>query len=97
VPLDDAKVREVLADEFPERPIDHVWVADDGAGAVARSGAQALVLYRLGDGYVARQLTWTKALSAAPRDGRVTLELSDVAAPRAVLRLSAWPPKELVA
>lgn len=96
-PLDDAKARALFADEFPERSLEAVWVASDGAGALAKSGGLALVICRLGDGYVARQLPWAQALSASFRDGRLSVDLADVAAPRAVIALPAWPPKELAA
>jgi HAMP domain-containing protein len=96
-PLDEASARFHLAEEFPERTIERVWVAEDGAGALAKSGASALVLCRLGDGYVARQIPWGQALSAAFRKGQITLDLGDVAAPKAVITLPAWPPKDLAA
>jgi len=96
-PLDEASVRFHLAEEFPERTVERVWVAVDGAGALAKSGASALVLCRLGDGYVARQIPWGQAVAAAFRDGRLTLDLGDVAAPRATISLPAWPPRDLAA
>ena len=96
-PLDEQSARFILAEEFPDRSVEQVWVATDGAGALAKSGAAALVLCRVGDGYVARQIPWAQALAAAFRDGRITLDLADVAAPRAVIVLPAWPPKDLAA
>jgi hypothetical protein len=42
---------------------------------------------------VARQIPWGQALAASLKDGRITIDLADVAAPRAVIALSAWPPK----
>lgn len=96
-PLDDATARFYLREEFPGRSIDQLWIATDGAGALAKSGAAALVLCRLGDGYVARQIPWGQALSAAFRDGRISLDLGDVAAPKAVIVLPAWPPADLAA
>ena len=90
--LDGERARRVLAEEFPGRALDSLWVATDGMGALARSGAMALVLCRLGDGYVARQIPWDQALAASFRDGRLSLDLRDVAAPRAVLALQSWPP-----
>jgi hypothetical protein len=96
-PLDEAAARRWLADEFPGRPIDGLWIASDGLGAVAKSGDRALVLTRMGDSYAARQIAWAKALAAQPRAGRVRIALSDVTAPKAVLALPAWPPKELAA
>lgn len=96
-PLDEAAARAWLVDEFPSLPIEGLWLADDGRGAVARSGEWALVLSRMGDGYAARRLPWSLALAARPQDGRLTLRLADVAAPRAVLAMAAWPPKALAA
>ncbi|MBI1199478.1 MAG: hypothetical protein GC203_16575 [Phenylobacterium sp.] len=96
-PLDEHKAREMLAEEFPGRRIDAVWVASDGAGALARSGGLALVLCRVGDGFAARQIPWAQAIAASFRDGRLRLNLADVAAPTAVIALPAWPPKDLAA
>jgi hypothetical protein len=96
-PLDDATARFYLGEEFPGRPIERVWVATDGAGALARSGASALVLCRLGDAYVARQIPWAQAMAAAFRNGQISLDLADVAAPKAVITLPAWPPADLAA
>lgn len=96
-PLDEARARELLADEFPGRRIDAIWVASDGAGALARSGGLALVLCRMGDGFTARQIPWAQAISASFRNGRLRLDLADVAAPAAVIALPAWPPKDLAA
>jgi len=94
-PLDAASARALLAQEFPDDPVDAVWIAADGAGLVARSGEMALVLWRKGDGYVARAAPWTQVLAARARDGRLRLNLGD-AAPRLSLRDGAWPPSELV-
>ena len=91
-PLTDAKALSLLAEEFPGRPIERVWVAVDGRGALAKSGAAALVLCEVGDGYVARHIPWTQAVASSFRDGVVRLDLSDVAAPLARLALQNWPP-----
>ncbi|WP_374570037.1 hypothetical protein [Phenylobacterium sp.] len=96
-PLDEARARALIAEEFPDRPIGQVWVASDGAGALARSGAAALVICRVGDGYAARHIPWAQALSSSLRDGRLRIELGEMAAPRAELALDAWPPKDLAA
>jgi len=96
-PLDEARARALIAEEFPGRALEGVWVATDGAGAVARSGAAALVICRVGDGYAARSVPWAQALSSSFRDGRLRVDLGEVAAPRAVLTLEAWPPKNLAA
>jgi hypothetical protein len=92
-PLDEDRARKLLDDEFPGRSLDGLWVAVDGMGAVAKCGGMALVLCRMGDGYVARQVPWGQALAASLKDGRISIDLADVAAPRAVIALSAWPPK----
>lgn len=96
-PLDEATARRLLAEEFPGKPLEQIWVADDGAGALAKSRAAALVLCRLGDSYVARQIPWAQALSATFRSGRLSLDLADVAAPKAVISLPNWPPQDLAA
>ena len=92
-PLDEDRARKLLSEEFPGRSLDGLWVAVDGMGAVAKSGGMALVLCRMGDGYVAHQVPWGQALAASLKDGRITIDLADVAAPRAVIALAAWPPK----
>jgi len=93
-PLDEATARHWLDDEFPGRPVDGLWLASDGKGAVAKSGDDALVLSRMGVGYAARKVAWAKAAGAGLEDGRVCIPLADIAAPKAVLAMSAWPPKE---
>jgi hypothetical protein len=96
-PLDDARARALLADEFPGRNLDGLWVATDGAGALAKSGGLALVLCQVGDGWAARQIPWAQAMAASFKNGRLSVDLADVAAPRAVISLPAWPPKDLAA
>lgn len=91
-PLDDARVLKLLAEQFPGRVVERVWVAVDGRGALAKSGAAALVLCEVGDGYVARHIPWAQAISSSFRDGVVKLDLSDVAAPNARIALQSWPP-----
>lgn len=91
-PLDEARARLMIAQEFPGRRLDGVWVAVDGAGALARSGAAALVLCRSGDGYVGRAIPWAQAIAGSFRDGLVRIDLGDIAAPRAVLAFAHWPP-----
>jgi len=92
-PLDDDRARRILGEEFPGKTLDGLWVAVDGMGALAKSGGMALVLCRLGDGFVARQIPWAQALAASFKDGRISIDLTDVAAPRAVIALPSWPPK----
>jgi hypothetical protein len=93
-PLDEARARAVLGDEFPDARLDGVWVADDGRSAVARSGGEALLLAQVGDGYVARTAPWG-VLERARRSGSgvLTVGLDDVAAPALRLRAQTWPPR----
>ena len=94
-PLDEAKARAILAYEFPGRRLDGVWVSADGGGALARSGGLALVLCQVGDGFAARQLPWAQAISASFRNGRLCIDLADVAAPKVHLAFQSWPPNDL--
>ena len=94
-PLDDAAARALLALEFPDHAVDSLWIAADGAGVIARSGDEALILWRKGDGYVARDAPWSQALSAQAAKGRLTLKLAD-GRPRFALSEGAWPPAEFV-
>ncbi len=93
-PLDEPAARALLEDEFPGRVVDGLWIAADGVGAIARSGDEALVLGRMGDGYVARRLPWTLARQASVKDGRVRLRFGEFGAPGAALALPTWPPQE---
>ncbi|MET0274132.1 MAG: hypothetical protein ABW360_14190 [Phenylobacterium sp.] len=95
-PLDEGRARALLADEFPGRALDSVWVGVDGKGVLAKSGGLALVMCQHGDGYVGRQIPWAQALAASFKNGQLCIHLGDVAAPRAVISLPAWPPANLV-
>lgn len=96
-PLDEAKARAMFAQEFPFRRLDAVWVALDGAGALARSQGMALVICQVGDGFAARQLPWAQAISSSFRNGQLCLDLADVAAPKTTIALPSWPPNDLAA
>jgi hypothetical protein len=96
-PLDELTARAWLKDEFPGRAIDAIWLGTDGKGAVAKSGDRALVLSRMGVGYVARQVPWVRAMSASVKGGLVRITLSDVAAPKAAIAIAVWPPKDFAA
>ena len=96
-PLDKERVRSILAMEFPGRSLDAIWVATDGAGALARSGGLALVLCQVGDGFAARQIPWAQAVSSSFKEGRLRIDLADIAAPVATISLPSWPPKDLAA
>jgi hypothetical protein len=94
-PLSDARARALFAEEFPGRQLDGLWAATDGRGALARSGASALVLCEVGDAYVARNIPWAQALAASFRDGVLKLDLGDVSAPNARLSFESWPPRDM--
>lgn len=94
-PLDAEGARALLAVEFPDDVVDTLWIAADGAGLMARSGERALVAWRKGDGYVARDLAWTAALAAKADKGFVVVKTAD-GAPRLALKDGAWPPPEFV-
>lgn len=94
-PLDADAARALIGAEFPDDAFETPWVAADGGGAVARSGDRALVVYRLGDSWVARSLAWDRALAAPQRGGKIHIRLGDIAAPIAKLAVSGinpWPP-----
>lgn len=93
-PLDGESARALLDLEFPDHRPDAVWIAADGAGIIAREGDLALVLYRRGDGYVARDLPWSAVAALRPTNGRLTVRLAD-ARPVFAVNDDAWPPKEL--
>lgn len=92
-PLDADSARVLLAVEFPDDPVDTLWIAADGKGLVARSGERALIAWRKGDGYVARDLAWSAALAAKPDRGFLRLKTGD-GAPRLALKDGPWPPRE---
>ena len=94
-PLDEHKARALLTQEFPTRTVDAVWIASDGCGAMAKSAGLALVICRVGDGFALRQIPWPQAVAATFRNGRLSVNLDDVAAPTAVIAFTAWPPENL--
>ncbi len=96
-PLDERKARTILTEEFPGRAVQNLWIASDGAGALARSGGLALVICQVGDGFVARQAPWAQVVCASFKDGKLRINLDDISAPTAVIALPAWPPKDLAA
>jgi hypothetical protein len=94
-PLDLARARALISEEFPTARIEGVWVAADGRAALARTGGRALVVFLRGDDYVARAMAWSEAAAARIEGGAVRLAFGDIAAPGARLVLgegAAWPP-----
>lgn len=95
-PLDADEARTLLAVEFPDDPVDALWIAADGAGLVARSGERVLIGWRKGDGYVARDLPWAAALAARPANGLLTFKIADGVARLALKDGEPWPPPHFV-
>jgi hypothetical protein len=93
-PLDAESAKALLDVEFPDHRPQATWIAPDGAGLIAREGDLALVLYKRGDSYVARDLPWPAVAALKPTGGRVTVRVSD-ARPTFAVDDDAWPPKEL--
>ena len=94
-PLDEARARELLTQAFPGRRLDAVWVAVDGRGALAKSGALALVLCPVNESHVGRMLPWAQALAASFKGGRISVDLGDIGQPKSVMFMSHWPPAAL--
>ena len=95
-PLDAAGLATLLAQEFPDHHPTATWISADGSGALARDGDTALVLWKRGDGFVARDLAWRTVAAAQSKNGRLVLKTGD-AAPVFAVADDVWPPKELVA
>lgn len=94
--LDEAHLRTLLVDEFPDVHPGAVWICPDGSGAVARARDDALIVFRLGDGYVTRSIPWSRLAKAELRDFKAIVHLNDPAAPIARLSVPAgavWPPQ----
>lgn len=95
-PLDEATARHLIDTDYPGYPINAVWIAADGLGAIARSGDRALILAQLGDSWVTRDMAWQAAIDSPIRGGRVRLRTPDPAAPKLSLAVSGvtpWPPQ----
>lgn len=96
-PLDEARARFLLQEQFPGKIIEAVWIGASGKGAVAKSGAAALVLCAVGESHVARQIPWAMALAAGFRDGEIHIDLTDIHAAKAVISLPFWSPHDAAA
>jgi hypothetical protein len=97
-PLTEDRARTLFAEDFPDTSVAAVWIAPDGASALGHAGDQALMAYRVGDGFVLRSAPWSRLSRAAVANGRAVLSLDDVAAPKAVFNLGEgadWPPHRL--
>jgi len=95
-PLDSAGLAALLAEEFPDHHPTATWISADGLGALARDGDTVLVLWKRGDGYVARDLAWPVVAAAQSKNGRRVLKTGD-AAPVFAVADDVWPPQALIA
>jgi len=86
--LDDAALRRLLADDFPEQVPDRTWIAGDGQAGLAAAGKTALVAFRLGDGYVTRDLPWSDLIRAHRTPEGIQLLFNG---PGGGLARLAWP------
>lgn len=86
-PLDEAAARALIADEEPDLTLDNVWIDADGRTAVARSGEEGVVLFRVGDGFAVRTMPWAELSAAMATGGRAVFAFHDPGAPRAVFAL----------
>lgn len=93
-PLDAEAAKALLAVEFPDHEPSGIWIAADGAGLIARARDAALVIWRRGDGYVAREAAWSAVEGLRPANGRLSLRVDD-GRPVFAVADEAWPPKEL--
>ena len=94
--LTPEQARMLMALDFPTAEPRPIWIADDGHGAIARNGDQALLLFAVGDSYVTRSVAWRALSDAVPKAGRVRLNLHEFEAPMAQFAVSgAWPPSVL--
>jgi hypothetical protein len=97
-PLDDTALRRLLAEDYPETVPEAVWISRDGQAGLAASGGAALVAYRLGDGYVTRDLPWADLGRARRTDRGVELLFTGPGGGVAHLIWPSavpWPPERL--
>jgi len=87
-PLDEALARQILSEEHPDDPIDCLWVDASGDAAIARSGDQAIVLFRVGDGFATRNAPWAELGRIAPKNSELMIRFADPGAPAARFRLA---------
>jgi len=87
-PLNEASARAVIADELPDTKVERVWVDAAGRAAVAKSGAEGVVLFRVGDGFAVRSAPWSEVVQAPVKGEGVVIRFRDPAAPAARFQLA---------
>jgi len=94
--LDEAALRHLLSDDYPERWPESVWLSPDGRVGLAAAGDAALIAFRLGDGYVTRDLPWADLARARRTDAEVRLPFGGPGGGEARLSWpggAPWPPE----
>lgn len=87
-PLTETSARELIAEELPDLAVQRVWVDADGAAAVAKAGAEGVILFRLGDCYAVRTMPWAEVSKARATKGRALFRFRDPGCPAAAFRLT---------
>ncbi len=93
--LTEDRARALLSEEFPGAVFGPLWLAHDGQAALARSGEEALIVYTVGDGHLARTLPWSILVAGKVKGGRVLVRVPDRTAPRVDFTIqpgAVWPP-----
>ena len=94
--LTPEQASKLMALDFPAFEFGPIWIADDGHGAIARIGDQAVLLFAVGDSYVTRSVAWSTLSGAQTKASKVRLNLHEFDAPIAQFAISgAWPPSVL--
>jgi hypothetical protein len=89
------QARALLAQEFPGLTFGPIWLAPDGCSALARSQDEALILYAVGDGHLARAVPWAVLTEGQTKGAKVVVRMPDRTAPRAAFAVepgAVWPP-----
>ena len=87
-PLTEASARALIAEELPDLRIDRVWVDTAGETAVARAGGEGVVLFRVGDSYAVREMSWAEVAHCRPAKGAAVFRFNDPGCPSAAFRLA---------
>lgn len=91
-PLDEASARAMIGEELPDLSLDRVWVDAIGQTAVARAGDEGVVLFRVGDSFAVRNLSWAQVTRSRVAKGRALFTFGDPAAPVAAFQLAGDKP-----
>lgn len=87
-PLTEVAARSLIVEDLPETRIDRVWIDADGLTAVAKAGAEGVVLFRVGDGFAVRTMPWDAVCRAQPMKGRALFRFGDPGAPACAFKVA---------